>query len=147
MITDTLNNIKGNFCSRVEGVKKLSVLENLIIDQTISILEQRQQNLKNTGIENAQLLGESSLLSLRNIRTNESLSPAYELLNNQCIVLLISYFSSTMHDIFNAGVTFILRKNQFPKLPSTELKLTLKELHELDFNLQQEIGSIISKKI
>lgn len=138
--------IVDNFGDRVKGVNKLLILDDLIIGSTINILEERQENLRNSGIDSAHMLGETALLQLKNIRNNESLKPGYKLIHNQCVVLLVSYFSSSMHDLFDSATTKLLKGGIPKKLRNKDLKLTLDELKSYDFNLSNNIGSIISRK-
>ncbi|MFK5951309.1 MAG: hypothetical protein QM500_21350 [Methylococcales bacterium] len=135
-----------NFKDRIEDVNKLLILDELIIGSTIDVLEERQENLRNCGIENAHMLGESALLQLKSIRDNKSLKPGYKLIHNQCVVLLVSYFSSSMHDLFDTATTIILKSGIPEKLKSKDLKFTLDELQSYNFNLSDNIGSIISRK-
>lgn len=135
-----------NFKDRVKDVKELLVLDELIIGSTIEILEERQQNLKNCGIDNVHMLAETALQQLKGIRDHKSLKPGYKLIHNQCVVLLVSYFSSSMHDLFDSAATKTL-KNEVPKkLKGKDFKLTLEELKNYDFDLSNNIGSIISRK-
>ena len=138
--------IVDNFKDRVEDVKKLLILDELIIGNTIEVLEERQQNLQNCGIENAHMLGENALQQLKGIRDHESLKPGYKLIHNQCVVLLVSYFSSSMHDLFDTAATKILKSGIPKKLKGKDFKLTLEELKSYDFDLSSSIGSIISRK-
>ncbi len=138
--------IVDNFKDRVEDVNKLLILDELIIGSTIGVLEERQKNLRSSGIENAYMLGENALQQLKNIRDHKSLKPGYKLIHNQCVVLLVSYFSSSMHDLFDTATTMILKSGIPKKLKGKDLKLTLDELKSYDFNLSDNIGSIISRK-
>tara|TARA_R110002073_G_scaffold11782_5_gene53115 strand:+ start:338 stop:1093 length:756 start_codon:yes stop_codon:yes gene_type:complete len=138
--------ILDNFNDKVEDVKKLLILDDLILDTTVDILEERQDSLRKSGIENAHMLGENALLQVKNIRNNQSLKPGYKLIHNQCVVLLVSYFSSSMHDFFDTAATNVLRRDLPKKIRNHELKFTIEELKEYDFDLSKNIGSIISSK-
>lgn len=135
-----------NFKDRVDGVNKLLILDELIIGHTIDALEERQESLRNCGIDNAYMLGETALQQLKGIREHQSLKPGYKLIHNQCVVLLVSYFTSSIHDLFDTAATITLKDNIPKKLKDKDLKLTLEELNKYKFNLANNIGSIISKK-
>lgn len=135
-----------NFNNNVSDVYKILVLDDLILKNTIQILEDRQKNLRNSGIENAFMLGENAIQQLKNIRSNESIKPGYKLIHNQCVILLVSYFSSSMHDLFNTAATMAFKGGISKKIRSNEIKFTIDELKSYDFDLSDEIGSIISKK-
>lgn len=138
--------IINNFEDRVDGVNKLLILDELIIGSTIEILEDRQESLRECGIDNAYMLGESALLQLKGIRDHKSLKTGYKLIYNQCVVLLVSYFTSSIHDLFDTTATISLKDEIPKKLKDKDLKLTLEELKSYDFNLSDNIGSIISTK-
>lgn len=135
-----------NFNDRVDGVNKLLMLDELIIGSTIELLEERQVNLRNCGIDNVHMLGETALQQLKGIRDHKSLKPGYELIHNQCVVLLVSYFSSSMHDLFDTAATIVLGEAMPDKIKNKELKMTLEELKAYNFDLSNNIGSIISEK-
>ena len=138
--------IVDNFKDRVDGVNKLLILDELIIGYTIETLEERQDSLRNCGIDNAFMLGESALQQLKGIRDHKSLKAGYKLIHNQCVVLLVSYFTSSIHDLFDTAATITLKSDIPKKLKNKDLKLTLEELKKYNFNLSNNIGSIISKK-
>ena len=135
-----------NFNERVDGVNKLLLLDELIIGSTIELLEERQVNLRNCGIDNVHMLGETALQQLKGIRDHKSLKPGYELIHNQCVVLLVSYFSSSIHDLFDTAATIVLGETMPDKIKNKELKMTLEELKAYNFDLSNNIGSIISEK-
>lgn len=151
-VMETMSNLKDfqiildNFKDKVEDVNKLLRLDDLILNTTIDILEERQDSLRNSGIENAHMLGETALLQLKGIRNNQSLKPGYKLIHNQCVVLLVSYFSSSMHDFFDTAATKILRGDIPKKIRKNELKFTIEELKEYGYDLSGNIGAIISSK-
>lgn len=138
--------IVDNFKDRVNGVNKLLILDELIIGSTIEILKDRQESLKNCGIDNAHMLGEAAIQQLSGIRDHESLKQGYKLIYNQCVVLLVSYFTSSAHDLFNTAATVTLKDEIPKKLKDKDIKLSLEELKSYNFNLSNNIGSIISAK-
>lgn len=136
-----------NFKNRVDEVNKLLTIDEVIIKTALYILEEKQKNLENLDIENAALIGLNAITQLKNIRDNKSLKPQYKLIHNQCVVLLVSYFTSSLHDLFNLAVTnHLIKRDIQKKIKTYDLKLTLGELKENDFDLSKNIGAIISSK-
>jgi len=86
------------------------------------------------------------LKQVETIRTNESLRSHYQIMLNQCIVLLVSYFASAVEDIFENALSTKLKQGASQKLNKEDLKLTIGELQELDFNLSDNIGELIVAK-
>lgn len=141
-----LRDTRDGFEAQVRSINKLLLWDRLIIDKTVEALEDRQESLKNLGVENAYHLSSNAIQNLKNIRKSEALHLGYELLHNQCVVLLVSYFSSAIHDIFNSSVTTLLRSEIPPAIAKKELKISFAELHRRDFDLSADIGEIVSQK-
>ncbi len=141
-----LHKIIKNFKQRIEEVEKLLEIDDLILSLAIEELEDRQESLNKCGIDNASMIGENSLKNLRNIRTNQSLKPSYVLLLNQSVVLMVSYFASSMHDFFKTAYPLRLSCEMSKKARSKELKFSLQELQDYNFDLTDSIGEIIFKK-
>ena len=135
-----------NFEKNVSSIEKLIVIDEFILDSTIDALEKRQGALEASGIENAGMLGSNTIQSLKNIRKNKSLKPLYRLVYNQSVVLMVSYFSSSLHDLFDFAVTETYTNGVPKKATDKELRFSLEELSILNFDLTASIGSVISKK-
>ncbi len=87
-----------------------------VLHSVVQDLEQRQLNSLIPRVENrAQVL--------TNLSVNESLKPQYDAMFNQCVVLLVSYFSSGLHRLFCVSVAEALRSGA--ELPVRDAKLTL----------------------
>ena len=135
-----------NFKKNIKAIDKLLVIDEFILDSTIATLEERQAALQATGIENARLIGVNTIASLKNIRKSSSLKPYYSLVYNQSVVLLVSYFSSSLHDLFNLAVTDLYSESVPKSAKKKELKFTIDELQKLKLNLSENIGAVISEK-
>src|SRR5262245_36489844 len=68
------------------------------------------------------------VLALRNVKQNDSLRPHYETIFNQCVVLLVSYFGSIVHDLFRCGVVRTLKSGSELPLLKEEIRVTWREL-------------------
>ena len=100
----TLGHIQLNFSNNVAYVYDLMNFDELVLDYAIKSIEDLTGKLKKMGIDNPRLTAESTLSSLKNIHSNNSLKPKYQTIFNQCIVLLVAYFSSTVSDIFKVAL-------------------------------------------
>jgi len=89
---------------------------------------------------------ENTLVMLRNIRDNDSMRNHYATIYNQCVVLLVSHFGSALHDIFVAAAPLMLSKIQPKELEREELKFSLPELRELNYDLHDVIGDLLVTK-
>jgi hypothetical protein len=134
-----------NFKLNVASVKKLANFDRVVLEYAIKSIESLQNRLKNK-FENERLLASTTLKQLNSIRSNDSMRKEYEEIFNQCIVLLVSYFGSAVSDVFRNYVTARITSSKKMKILQEELKFTIGELRDLDFNLNGQMGDIIARK-
>lgn len=136
------------FSSQVDEVKKLPVFDQDILNLVISSLESLSSNLKGAGIDNPYLLPERTIDIIKNIKTHGSLKQRYETINNHSVVLLVSYFASTIGELFNSTIDHIvLNSLELPKkLQKEELKFSISDLQRHNYDLNHKIGRMIAKK-
>lgn len=118
------------------------------IEIVISQLDKQGKQLESHGITNHHLLPYNSIKLLESICQSGPKRSKYKPIYSQSIVLLVSYFSSTISSIFNDTLTFYL--NNLEKVPKSlakeEFKFNLSELNELEYDLSTEIGRMIARK-
>lgn len=144
---NVLENIKHNFEKNVGSVYSLMNFDQVLLGFTIKSISDLVENLKNShSISNPSLTGEKTLNILETIQKNESLRPQYSQIYNQCVVLLVSYFGSSVGDIFKSCLTMRFNDGIDAQFLKEEIKLSLGELYDLSFNLSDNIGEIIANK-
>lgn len=151
VLKDELNKIVEIFKNNAESIDRLMNLD----DDVLLFCTERLQKVKifvgKHGISgNHPACNISQILEqIQKIHENKSLKPRYETMLNQCIVLLVSYFGSAVQDIFELGVTYRIINKDLEKLADEELKLSLGELKEFDFDISGSLGKllIINKEI
>jgi hypothetical protein len=113
----------------------------------IQALDSRIKENKEIQITNVRLFPTATLTQLTSIKENHSFALRYNTIYNQCVVLLISYMTSSLTEIFKETFKY-WAKYQKSKIQgsTTELKIILEELTFFDFNLADSIGDIILKK-
>jgi hypothetical protein len=89
------------------------------------------------------LQADGLLRSLKSVRTNHSLSRAYQEVNNQALVLLVSYFGSAIRRLVRSSIIRSVSAEGSQRLAKEELKLTVSELSHLDL----ELPDLISEKL
>lgn len=132
------------FAENVESVRSLSNLDRRVIDFAILALEKRDERLLKANVENPRLLVTGVLQQLRNIRQNDSLRPGFQELVNQCVVLLASYFSSGVSDLFRSAIPLALGAAPSDALLGHEIRVSVREARAFDFELQDQLGSLIA---
>lgn len=142
-----LDDIKKSFVRNCEMVKELMNFDRIILDFCISHIKDLNDDLKSLDINNPYLLADSTLNGLVNIREHDSMRPQYQSIFNQCLVLLVSHFTSAMEDLFRTGVDILIVKNrcEFNGL-NESIKLSFSELRMLNFDLSGNFGDLLLKK-
>ena len=141
---DENSKILQTFKSNLDSVYRLSEFDQIIINVAITGLKKVIDNLKNVrGIDNPHLLPQSTLNTFENIKENNSLRPQYQEMFNQCVVLLVSYFSSSLHKLFVNSLKYFIPSLQNRQILAEEVRVTLKEVQETNFDFSKRIGEWI----
>jgi hypothetical protein len=137
------------FQEHVSGVRSLMNFDRDVQDMTISHLAELAKTLAATGRDHAYRTVERTRAILQGIRSNDSLRPRYATIFNQALVLLVSYFGSTVADIFRSGVRRELDRDVESKLFGEELRVIIGELRDQKFEIRDAIPELLisSKKI
>ncbi len=77
---------------------------------------------------NPHLTADTLLQTLKNLRTNDSLKLYYDVMLNQCLVLLVSFFGAAVRSLFESLVVRSLEEERNPALLKEELVLTVGQL-------------------
>lgn len=145
-----LKPIKLNFNSNINSIREFLTFDKILLDFCITQIEKLDERIRNNEeiqLTNLRLLPTDALNQLKSIRQNNSFKSKYETLNNQSLVLLISYFTSALKDIFKESLEYLaLNKREVFKSVEIDFKISLQELGEYDFNLTKSIGDIIIRK-
>jgi hypothetical protein len=94
----------------------LSTLETQLTGQAAMVLVQKVINAKT---------------ALESINSSGSLSVHYRSMYNQCLVLLVSYFSSDIKELLSTFLKFAIELDTFENIKKTELKLTVSEFQKM----------------
>jgi hypothetical protein len=146
-MTSTLIEIEERFESQLKSIEELANFDRFVLDLCINHIESLNERLKNgpPQVTNNSYLAENTLMAIKSIRQNDSLRHQYQSIFNSCLVLQVSYFTSTLHDLFRQAFQTLAEKNLLPEIKD-DIKLNFKELSELSFNLTNNIGELILKK-
>ncbi len=144
------NTIRDNFHSNVKSVRELMNFDNIILDyciQQIEYLDERIKNNEELKITSVVFFPQNTLKQLRQIKKNNSFRNMYESMFNQSLVLLVSYFTTAIKELFRAAIQYFVENNNnhFESIKS-DLKFSFQELCKYNFNLSSEIGSLIIGK-
>jgi phage terminase small subunit len=144
---DNLLELENRLEKQLESVKDLSNFDRKITDFCTQHLETLNNKYRNAPFNttNQTYLCENTIKAIKNIRENDSLRSHYNTMHNQCIVLAVSFFTSAISDIFRYSVQ---KSSELGTLPASneELKISIKELQDVSFNLTNYVAEIILKK-
>lgn len=142
-----MRTILSNFTQHVADVGRLIEFDREVMHLAISAVEDLHRNLvQKNKIENEQINGARTLQILKGIRDHGSLKPRYSLILNQAIVLLVSYFGSSVEDIFSSALTSAVRAGRSTRLMKEEMKITVGELIDLTANTDDALASLFIEK-
>ncbi|MGD9489198.1 MAG: hypothetical protein AB7W47_14365 [Calditrichaceae bacterium] len=133
------------FRENIDAVDRLANFDRVVLDYSIKAIEDLQNKLKRN-FTNESLLATRTLKDLNNIRVHDSMRTQYQEIFNQCVVLLVSHFGSTITELFKYYVTSNIDVLKNQKAFSEEFKLSPMEMSEFNFNLRDHIGEIIISK-
>jgi hypothetical protein len=141
-----ISELEENFKRQTQDVDQLMNFDKLILDFCIENLEKINDRLKGPPlrIENSYFLADNALATLRNVNVNKSLQPHYQKMYNQGIVLLVSYFTSTVSEMFKRALKYAA-SNDLINL-TEDIKFSYLELKEVDFNVKTRIADMLLKK-
>jgi hypothetical protein len=140
-----VDRILETFKANVDGVYELAEFDHIVLETAISAVEDLQEKLKQH-FENRAYHATNALMVLKNIRQNDSLRPKYKHVFNQCVVLLVSYFSSAVADVFRRAFCRSLQNPAANPLQDEEMKLSLREIIELGANPGERMSDVFVQK-
>lgn len=139
-----LMDITAAFERNVESVYRLVEFDKIILDVAVQALRQVASELEEKhNLHNAASLISNRAKLLANIKTADSLRPNYESMFNQCVVLLVSYFGSSLHDLLRHGIVAALRKGIDLPAARLELKVSWRVLDLAEGEIEARIADLL----
>lgn len=134
------------FDQNIKSVIRLINFDRDVQDMVIRNIESLHKTLVDVvKLQNDLHNGKRLLDVLRNIRTNDSLRPRYQLIFNQAAVLLVSHFGSALSDLFRYAVEVAI-ETEDKRVLSEELTLDIDELLTSGDHLQDLLGDMLIQK-
>lgn len=132
------------FEEHVASVNNLINFDRDVLDHAINNLRDLSAKLKKDyQIDNPYLSVDNTLRSIENIRKNDSLKARYKTIVNQGLVLLVSYFASSIHDLFRRGVQTVLDKEDGSDLFKVQVRVSLRELKDVNFEVKDIVPELL----
>lgn len=141
----TIAQVQTGFSENVKLVQRLIDFDHVVLDTAVQNLGSLQRELDARNPSVANRIG-NTLDALTNLRLNDSMRRHYSAIYNQCIVLIVSHFSSALRDLFVAAAPSQIGCVETAEGLREELKFTLGELRDLNFSLRENIGEVLLRK-
>jgi hypothetical protein len=142
-VVSALAEVSARFERNVGSVFELMNFDRVVTDFAVENVERLHQRLQqSSAADKPWLNAEHTLAALRNVRNNGSLRPHYQTIFNQCDVLIVSYFAAMIQDVFKVCLPERLRMTTDTKLLKQEMKLTLSDLKDNDFDLRDRFAEL-----
>jgi len=128
-VKSILKEIRQAFEENVSAVYKLTEFDEIIQTFCITALQRVDKFLEKRDLSNHPSCSvKRELQQIEKIRAHESLRPHYQVMLNQCVVLLVSYFSSAIEDLFREALNNKIKNKDLKKLEKEEIKVTVGQL-------------------
>ena len=136
------------FKKNIESVEKLINFDRQFMDIAIGSIKKLHETLiaPPYSIAHEQSNGKRTLDMLTSIRRNDSLKSQFSTINNQAIVLLVSYFGSATADLFREAAKIAVEIHQDKRVLNSELKVKVEELIEFGASIGDSIGDVLITK-
>lgn len=134
------------FIKNINDIERLMDFDRVILKFAIDGIEALQERLRKAGIDNPKLQPQNTLRQLKSIQDHDSLRPTYQVIFNQCIVLLVSVFASSIADLFRDGICLLAKKGDSTSLKNEELKISVSDLLEYAGEINERLGHLIADK-
>jgi hypothetical protein len=136
-----------NFESNINSVKQLLTFDKVILGIAINKLQNVYEKQTEKGIADSHAYSvKNALDALQTIHSHNSTRHSYKTINQQCIVLFVSHFATAISDLFKTGINYSIACGLTTHFKNEEVKLSVNDLINCDFNLQDSFGSIIANK-
>ncbi len=143
----TLDNIIAQFSTNLRAVDNLLTFDDALLAYALHSLDTLDQRLKEHGFDNPRYAVDKAISTLKGVREHESIKDRYSMMYNQCVVLEVSHFASTLKTIFTDCLMFaITTKSPNPKLQKETIQISLGELSDLKFDITEHVGELVASK-
>ncbi len=131
------------FKANSDAVLELMKFDSFVLDTAIQLIESVHDRLTRVhGLDDPRFDVRHALSLLKNIHQNASLKPHYQEMLNQCNVLLVSYFSAAIGDIFRYSITDAVRNGNRPDLLRQDVRISLRDVRDSADDFLERIGEL-----
>jgi len=141
-----MKHIINQFEVNMKLVADLMDFDRFLMGFALSCVERARARLVKSGFDIAANRMDNSITALRTVRENDSLRSRYDAMTNQCVVLLVSYFSTALEESFKHLLLESIKSDSIDLFSKEIVTITLGQLHKTEFDLSEDIAEIVSSK-
>lgn len=134
------------FRANMRSAYELMKFDRFVLEIAIGQLRRMAERQDTAGITNASHRPERIIRNLENIRNNDSLKPHYERMVNQCLVLVVAYFSSAVRQIFLQAAERGFRDRVGEGLLKQDFELTVGQLRDAHDDLAAFVAAALADR-
>jgi hypothetical protein len=138
----SIDEVQMTFQHRVSDVFALMEFDDAVLQFAIASLQKFQDARE---FNNPARSLEGTIKALQNVRRNESLSHKYDTIMNQCIVLLVSHFGSSLKDLFVAAVAHCVTHGLSAVVQNEEVKVTIRQMRAMQQSDATAIAELLAE--
>jgi hypothetical protein len=146
MLTTILETTKKEFQNNIDEVHRLMDFDRMVLTVIRGDLVRIDENIKKNQIAHPLISVEKSIKFIDNLHEHGSLKLYYKTILNQCIVLLVSYFGSTISELFEKCITEIAIQARPTNMLKEEVTVTIKDLISQENGLSKSVGRFLIEK-
>lgn len=143
---EVLNTLRRNFDDNIQKIDKLCQFDDIVQDFAIRAVTRAKKALGHFDMRNPQYSVDNTLDQLKLIREHQSLAPHYEIMLNQCVVLLVSYFCSAVEEVFRECLKHRIKTATLGDAGTRKVEVPMSMLCEEDFDIIERAPDILLEK-
>ena len=129
---DVLKEVQKNFAENAKKVEKLCYFDDFVQDFALGALRKAKGGLDFYKTNNHLYTVDAEIEQLERIREHRSVRRHYAIMLNQCVVLLVSYFSSSVDDVFQESLKHRIRAGSLGDTGKKKIEIWILGRHLLN---------------
>lgn len=131
------------FKTNRESVRELVNLDRTLVQLFLTGLREMAAELREKNLYAATRRIENRVSALENVQRHDSLRRYYQTMLNQCVVLLVSYFGSAVHDVFRRSVAHAFTSGADVGAVAQEIKICWRDINSAGGPLSETFADVI----
>jgi hypothetical protein len=131
------------FRRNVQAIQRLLDFDNVILEVAVDGLRELEQQLEERNLHSALPLVRNRATLRENLKSSHSFRPQYQAIFNQYVVLLVAYFASALHTLFESRWRAALTVNADVPVTTEQLKMLWRTVVEAEDEKAQMFAELL----